>query len=122
MTDLQRQPPQIAVAVREGARHVDGEGQVVALEDRIGVDEVVAIAVVEGEAGEGTLEGALRQAEMGLVERDDVEARIERHLNGPLEELRRDPEDAVGLEGPLRLGRHVMQHEDGTDALGQAAR
>ena len=116
---LERQPPQIAAPVRIVGGHVDGEGQVVALEDRVGVFEVVAVAVIEGEADEGLAVVALGQAEMRLVERDDLEAggaHLGDHL---LEEIRRHLQDAVRLEAAGLLRAHVMQHEDGADAARQ---
>ncbi len=44
---LELQPPEVCLPVGIGGRDVDGERQIEALEDRIGIDAVVAIAVVE---------------------------------------------------------------------------
>jgi hypothetical protein len=49
---LERQPPEVTAAIGEVARHVDGKRRPMAAEDRIGMVAVVAIPVIEGEAGE----------------------------------------------------------------------
>ena len=62
-----------------------------ALEDRIGVFEVVAVAVVEGEADEGLAVVAFDHAEMRLVERDDLEAGGAHLADHLLEEIAASP-------------------------------
>ena len=56
---LQGEPPQLAAAIGKAGRDVDGERRLVRLEDRIGPHLVVAIAVVEGDAGEAAAEIAV---------------------------------------------------------------
>ena len=116
---LERQPPQIAVPVRIVGGHVNGEGEVVALEDRVGVFEIVAVAVIEREADEGLAMLALDQAEMRLVERDDLEAGGSHLADHLLEKIRRHLQDAVRLEAVGLLRADMMQHEDGADAARQ---
>ncbi len=85
---LERQPPEVAATVGEVARHVDRERRAVAAEDRVGVIAIVAIAVIEREAGEGLLSVGVLEARAHLIERDDVETGIEHFADDVLEEAR----------------------------------
>src|SRR5262249_30682573 len=62
---------------------------------------------------------AFDQAEVHLIERDDLEAAGAYLADGRLEKLRGDLEDAIGLESARLLRAHVVQHEDCTNASGQ---
>ena len=79
--------------------------------------EIVAIAVIEGEADEASAL-ALLQAAHGLVERDHVEVRLLHLVEHGFEEFGRDLEDAVRRKGLFRPGTHVMQGEDQPMPLG----
>jgi hypothetical protein len=114
--ELEREPPQPAGALRKAGRDEDGERRRVALEDRIRPDLVVAIAVVERDAGEAAGEIALDQPAMHLVERDDLDLLLAQQGEGLLEEFGRDLEQAVGLELVGASGANVMQHQDRADA------
>ena len=103
---LERQPPQVGPAVGEIARHVDREREPVALEDRIGVLAVVAVPVIEREAGEGAL-AAVSEAVRNLIEGNHVEARIERGVNHRIEEVGRHAQDAARREVLRRIRAHL---------------
>ena len=87
-----------------------------AAEDRIGVVAVVAIAVIEGEAGERPLAVGVLKALADLIERDDVETGIDHLAHDVFEEARRHLEDAVGLERLRRRRIDLVQHEDDAGA------
>ena len=70
---LQRDPPQPADALGEIAGDIDGEGRVKFAHHRQREIPVVAIAVVEGEAGKAPRKVALGQPPMHLVHGDDVD-------------------------------------------------
>ena len=77
---------------------------------------VVAIAVVEGEAGEAAREVALNHPAMRFIHRYDIDverADMRQHL---AQEIGRDFEMTVGLEQAAARRANVMQHEDGADA------
>jgi len=71
------------------------------------------------EADEGVAVIAFGQAEMRLVERDDLEAGGAYLIDDLLEKVRGDLQDAVRLEAVGLLRPHMMQHEDGADAARQ---
>ncbi len=80
---------------------------------------VIAIAVVEGEAGEPAREITLAHPAVRLVHGDDIDierAHMRQHL---AQELRRDFEVPVGLEHIVAGRANVVQHEDGADASQQ---
>ena len=91
------------------------------LEDRIGPLLVVAIAVVEGEAGEAAAEIALGQPAVHLVERDDVDSLAAQPFDRVQQERRRDLEALVGRERALPRRPHVVEHEDRADPSEEAA-
>ncbi len=110
-------------AVDEPAGHENGERHAVPREDRLGMVEIVAIPVVEGEAGEGrcTLVGKRRRQ---IVERNEAIAVPLQPGDGPIEKLRGDFEMGVRIEGPGNPRADVMQGEnsaapDGHQASGQ---
>src|SRR5262249_17161741 len=90
-----------------------------ALEDRIGIVPVVAVAVVERKANELAPENSFAQAAMHLVERNEVDAGAAQAQHQPLEEVGRHLEQTVGLERRWSGRAHVMQREDGADAAEQ---
>ena len=77
---------------------------------------VVAIAVVEGEAGKTPREVALGQPPMHFVHGDDVDAARAQMGKHRAQEFRRDFEMAVGLELGVARRADMMQHENGADA------
>jgi hypothetical protein len=115
---IQSEPPKFAGAVGIVGRHVKGEGQIALLEQRIGVLEIVAIAIIEGEADEALVVAVFRPLH-GLVERDYIEVRLLHLIEHGIEELRRHFEDAVRRKGArlLRLGPDMVQREDEAGAL-----
>src|SRR5438128_1613182 len=58
---FEREPPQFTEAVGKARRNVDRERRAMLAQDRIGIAQRVAVAVVEGEAGEAPTEIALRE-------------------------------------------------------------
>ena len=70
--------------------------------------QIVAIAVVEGEADEAAAEIALGQPPMHLVERDDVGVGAPQPGEHVVEKLRRDFEQPVRLE---RVARAAAAHD-----------
>ena len=77
---------------------------------------VVAIAVVEGEAGETAGEIALDQPLMHLVHGDDVDAARAQMAEHRAQEVGRDLQMPVRLERAVALRPHMVQHEDRADA------
>ncbi|MNE69917.1 hypothetical protein D3C80_1656740 [compost metagenome] len=77
--------------------------------------EIVAVAVVEGEAGEGCviLVGKCRRQ---IVERDEAIAVPLQSGDGRIEKFRGDFEMGVRIEGPRNPRPDVMQGEDGAAA------
>ncbi len=73
---LQRHPPQPAGAFGEIAGDIDGEWGVELAQDGQRVVAVVAIAVVEREAGEAPREVAVGQPPMHFVDGNDVDADV----------------------------------------------
>ena len=82
---------------------------------------VVAIAVVEGEAGEAAREVALAHPPVHLVERDDVDVELADMVERRAQEVRRDFEVPVRLERVVPRRPDVVQHEDGADACEQGS-
>ena len=113
---LEREPPEVAAPVSEVARHVDGEGRVVAAENGIGVLAVVAIAVIQGEARKRPLAVGVFQTLAHLIERNDVEARVDHLAHDVFEEVRRHLENAIGLERLRRRWIDLVQHENDAGA------
>ncbi len=114
---LQRHPPQFADPVGKSGRDIKRERHVVLLQDRPGILQEVAIAVVEGDADEAALEIALHQAAIHLVERDDVEVGTLQAPDHGRKKARRHLEQTVRLEGAAPGGPHVMQRQDRAYAL-----
>ncbi len=79
----------------------------------------VAIAVVEGEAGEAPVI-ALLEPLHGLIEGDHVEARFLHLIEHRIEEVRCHFENAIRREvvWPVGLGTHMVQREDHAHPLG----
>ena len=73
---------------------------------------VVAITVVESEAGEPPRQVARGQATVHLVEADDVDVELADVRQRQPQKLRRDLEMTVRLECVAARRPHVMQHED----------
>ena len=111
-------PPQLTVAVGIVRGHIERERQRALLEQGIGVFEIVAIAVVEGEADEAPLV-LLAQPSHRLIERYDVEPRLLYLVEHRIEEVRRYLEDAIGRERLVRLGfrAHLVQGENEPNPL-----
>ena len=61
------------------------------------------------------LRPAFDEAEVGFVQRDDVEALHAHQRNGAVEEIRRQLEIAIGLELVGMVGADVVQLEDGAE-------
>src|SRR5262249_6260591 len=89
--------------------------------DRIGPLLVVAVAVVEGDAGETTAEILLREPAVHLVERDQIDILAAQPTDDAREKLRRDLELPVRLETVAPRRTHVMQHQDRADAADERA-
>ena len=94
---------------------VDGEGRVKFAHHRQGEIAVVAIAVVEGEAGEAPRELARLQALMHLVQGDDVDVEVAKMRQHRPQELRLDLEMMIGLKLAVAAGADVVQHENDAD-------
>ena len=113
---FQRDPPQPAAAFGEIAGDIDRQGCVEFAHHRQREIPVVAIAVVEGEAGETPREPAFDQSLVQFVHGHDVDvvrAQIRQHR---AQELRRHFEMTIGLEPGVALRADMMQHENGADA------
>jgi hypothetical protein len=109
---LQRDPPQPSGAFGEIARHIDGERRAKFAHHRQGVIAVVAIAVIEGEAGEAPREIARLEPLMHLVHGDDVDVERAKVCQHRPQEFRLDLEVMVGLKLAVATGADVMQHEN----------
>jgi hypothetical protein len=85
----------------------------------MGVFEIVAVTVVEGEADEAPLV-LLVQPSDRFIERDDVKPRLLHLVEHGIEEVGGNFENAIGckLFMGLSLGAHLVQHENEPDALG----
>ncbi len=113
---LEGEPPEVAASVGKVARHIDGKRRIVAAKNGIGVVAIVAIAVIQREAGERLLAVGVFQALAHLIERNDVEARVDDLAHDVLEEIGRHLEDAIGLERLRRRRVDMMQHENDAGA------
>ncbi len=113
---LQRDPPQPAGALGEIAGDIDGQGCVKFSHHRQREIPVVAIAVVEGEAGERPREVALHHSLVQRVDGDDVDAARAKVRQHRAQELRHHFEMAVGLELRVTLRTDLMKREDRADA------
>ena len=80
---------------------------------------VVAIAVVEGEAGKAPREVALAQPLVHFVQGDDVDVEAANMRQRRAQELGRDLEMTVGLKPAIAAGTDVVQHENGADTCEQ---
>ncbi len=88
--------------VGKAGRKIERERRVVFLQDRHRVLQIVAIAVVEGEADEAAAEIALDQPPVHLVERDEIDAASAAAAEHVFEETRRHLEQPVRLERVAR--------------------
>ena len=113
---LQRDPPQPAGAFGEIAGDIDGEGRVKFAHHRQREIAVVAIAVVEGEAGEAPREIAFGQPLMHLVHGDDIDVERAQMRQHRAQEFRLDLEMVIGLELGVAARADMVQHENGADA------
>ena len=113
---LQRDPPQPAGAFGEIAGDIDGERRVEFAHHRQREIAVVAIAVVEGEAGEAPREIALGEPLMHLVHGDDVDVEGAKMRQHRAQKFRLDLEMVVRLELGVAARADMMQHENGADA------
>ncbi len=113
---LQRHPPQPACPLGEVAGGIDRERSAMRAHHRQRMVAVVAIAVVEGEAGKAPREIAFAHPAMRFVQRDDVDVERADMCQHLAQEFGRDLQMPVGLEQFVAGGPHVMQHEDGAGA------
>jgi len=116
---LERDPPELAVVVGKVGRHVERERNPPPLEQGVGIFEIVAIAVVEGEADEAPLV-LLLEPPHRLVDRHHVEAGLLHLVEHGVEEIGGDFEDAVRRErlGRVLRGAYLVQREDEPHAFG----
>ncbi len=111
---LQKLPPQIGVAVGQPRTDIDREGNAMRMEDRRRMDEIVAIAVIEGDRQEAFVDMAALQPVGGLVEADEAGSVGLQLRQQAVEELRFDMQQSV--EAGAALARaHMMQHQDRAD-------
>ncbi|MGY4545527.1 hypothetical protein ACVMDO_000956 [Bradyrhizobium sp. USDA 4513] len=113
---LQRDPPQSAAALGEIARDIDRERGAELAHHRQREIAVVAIAVVEGKAGEAPREIPFGETAMRLVDADHVDVERAQMRQHRAQEVRRDLEMMVRLERVAAPRADVVQHEDGADA------
>ncbi len=118
---FQRGPPQTSGALGKLARDIDGQGRVKFAQNRQREFEIVAVAVVEGEGGEGAGEPALHQPLMQLVHADDVDPARAQMAQRGAQEIGGDFEVPVRLERGLAGRPHMVQHENGADARQERA-
>ena len=116
---FQRRPPQPAGALGEIAGDVDGHGCVKLPHDRQREIPVVAIAIVEGEAGEAPRKIAIDQPLMHLVHGHDVDPMRPKMRQHHAQEFRRDFEAIIGLETGVATRPDMVQHENRADAREQ---
>src|SRR5207253_10777780 len=76
---------------------------------------VVAIAVVEGEAGKALREFALLEPLMHLVHSDDVDVEVTQMRQQRPQEFRLDLEMMIGLKPVVAAGADMVQHENDAD-------
>ncbi len=113
---LQRDPPQPAGAFGEIAGDVDGGGCVEFTQDRQREIAIVAIAVVEREAGEASRKVAFDQTLMHLVHGDNIDSLRPKMRQHGAQEPGRDLQMPVGLEFAVMTGANMVQHENGPHA------
>ena len=113
---LQRDPPHPAVTFGEIAGHEHGGGCVEFTQHRQRVIPVVAVAVVERQAGEAPRKITLHQPPMHLVQSDDIDVLAAQVGKRGAQEVRRDFKMMVGLELGVAPRANVVQHENGADA------
>ena len=116
---LQRRPPQPSGALGEIAGDVDGKGCVKFPHHRQREIPVVAIAVVEGEAGEAPRKVAIDQPPMHLVHGDNVDPVRPQMRQHQAQEFRRDLEVMIGLEFGGATRPDMVQHENRANAREQ---
>src|SRR6266478_1233383 len=90
-------------------------------QNRIGETQRVAIAVVEGEAGEAPREIARAEPAMHLVERDELDAGTANGFDRRFQEPGRDLPQPVRLEAVAAARAHVMQGQDRADPADERA-
>ena len=112
---FQRHPPQPADAFGEIAGDIHGKGRIELPHHRQRKIPVIAIAVVESEAGEAARKIADDQPPMHLVDADDVDAAAAQVRQRRAQEIRRDFEMTIGLERAAAPRADVVQREDGSD-------
>ena len=105
-------PPGHGGAINETGRDIDGEGRARPLQHRIGVHEIVAVAVVEGKHHEAARILGVREARRRFVEIDDIHAAIAHAMNDAFEKFRCDFEMRVRAEARVRGGADVVKHQD----------
>ena len=113
---LQRDPPQPPLARGEFAHGIDDAGRVKFAQHRQRVVAVVAVAVVEREAGKAPREVARIEPLVQFVHRDDVDVACTQMRQHLAQERRLDLEVTVGLEFGVAAGANVVQHENGAHA------
>ena len=114
---LQRDPPQPARAFGEFAGDIDRERRVEFAHHRQREIAIVAIAVVEGEAGEAPREIALGQPPLRFVQGDDD--RCPARADAPASRAGIPASTSrwrLGWNSASRRGPDVVQHENGADA------
>jgi hypothetical protein len=118
--DLQPSPPQFAGAIDHAGGHIDGEGTAMAIEHRPGMDEIVPIAVIEREDGEGPVMLACGHAFDGFVDAHQVVAQGLDHADHRIQEARIHFQNAVRDEALLlsATGENMVEHEYCTETRG----
>src|SRR6202012_3758042 len=104
-------PPQPAAASSEIAGDIDGAGCVEFTQHGQCEIAVVAIAVVEREAGKAPLEMTLAQSPVHLVHGDDVDILGPQMRHHGAQELGRDFEMPVRLERGSEGGANMKEQE-----------
>ena len=118
---LELEPPQARRAFDEPGRTIDREGRAAAFKHRQRFVQRVAIAVVEGQRGEGR---ALRLDEPAarLAERHELEAFAPDDVQRQVEELRRDLQRAVRrIAGRRTLRPHAVERQNDAAAAREGA-
>ena len=117
---LEFHPPQPRGAIGEAGRDVERRRGVVALQRGQHMVEQVAIAVVEGQRGEGPAFAA-GQPRHGFVERDDLQSRFAQAGQDGVEEIRRDLQQGVGREIAALRRPDAMKGQDDAAAAKEIA-
>jgi hypothetical protein len=113
---LKRDPPQPAASFSKIARNIKRQRCVELAHHGQRKIPVIAIAVIEAEAGETAREIAIGQPPMHLIHGDDVDAARSQVREHRAQECGRDLQMTVGLEGVVAARSNVVQHENRTDA------